>query len=522
MTGDRLAAKKVAFHAATQRIVEVLFLKIQKLLVVRRHGSIDEDVDAAEGIHHVADHRVNLWSFAQIDGVLCGFFSYEDIRSTAMDLKISEEFKDNKALQKMDFSDRYCKSLLLRWKLQRRRVTSILKKRPPVTEVEQRLAALRAKLAKYPLELILSSDETAIMFRAPFKYQYVEKDAARATGFIGSDEKERFTAILAASAAGITIPGAFILKCSTGANDQSKVKVIDAVLQCLGGEAAGWKVQHWTVRNLPLGKDGAVIDVMRKVLIHSDGSVVWVQKKGWNDAIGMCMYGDLVLAPIARKAGHDLAVVMDNCSSHCPAVVAAYLKQNCRTELLFLPPNMTDRLQVMDLVINGPMKAALRRERARQMRPQIDAFRSRLLSNKSAEFVPDLPSRHDGVTSCIAAIKRFNDSATIRNSIVKCFQDIGLVPFGQYSDGKAKYCHYTSHTEKIRAMPDVESGQDALSRSSMLARVDVCSREDDVVGSQGASLQTCEELCEADDGDSDAQLFDRDSDSADESDPEPK
>ena len=60
LAGDSLAGKKVTLHASAQRIVKVFFLKIQKLLVMRSHRGIDEDVDAAEKIDDLLDHRVNF------------------------------------------------------------------------------------------------------------------------------------------------------------------------------------------------------------------------------------------------------------------------------------------------------------------------------------------------------------------------------------------------------------------------------------------------------------------------------
>ena len=60
LPSDGLAGEKVALHAAAQRIVKIFFFEIQKLLVVRSHGGVDKDIDAAECIDDLLDHRFDF------------------------------------------------------------------------------------------------------------------------------------------------------------------------------------------------------------------------------------------------------------------------------------------------------------------------------------------------------------------------------------------------------------------------------------------------------------------------------
>jgi hypothetical protein len=56
---DRLAREKITLDAAVQRIVKSSSLKF-KLLVVRCHRRVDQDIDAAELGAYPLDHRLDL------------------------------------------------------------------------------------------------------------------------------------------------------------------------------------------------------------------------------------------------------------------------------------------------------------------------------------------------------------------------------------------------------------------------------------------------------------------------------
>ena len=77
-----------------------------------------------------------------------------------------------------------------------------------------------------------------------------------------------------------------------------------------------------------------------------------------------------------RKRGKAL-VVWDNCGPPKTGAVQAVTAENQLTTEE-LPPKMTDRLQVMDLVVNGPVKAGIRCARAEpdvQLLPDV-AYRA--------------------------------------------------------------------------------------------------------------------------------------------------
>jgi len=71
------------------------------------------------------------------------------------------------------------------------------------------------------------------------------------------------------------------------------------------------------------------------------------------------MYTDLILKPKADKTPEkNLFIWMDYCGPHKTACLDQVYK-DAHTEVGLLPPNMTSKLQVLDLVINGPIFAGL-------------------------------------------------------------------------------------------------------------------------------------------------------------------
>ena len=100
-----------------------------------------------------------------------------------------------------------------------------------------------------------------------------------------------------------------------------------------------------------------------RYLKHRDsGCIITSQYKAWNDTVRMAMYIDLILKPLADKQGGKFFLWMDNVSSHKVDLLDAIFKE-ANIEIGYFPPNMTQFLQVLDLIINGPLKAHVRRKR---------------------------------------------------------------------------------------------------------------------------------------------------------------
>ena len=103
-----------------------------------------------------------------------------------------------------------------------------------------------------------------------------------------------------------------------------------------------------------------------------------------------------------------------------------------------LPPNMTDLLQPMDLVVNAPLKAAIRQARGKSVYDAQQTYRSitesLLAEGKPYEsFHPPKPTLHDGLVTFMVTLLRFTE-AKFEASLRACFAKVGLSPAvgGQY------------------------------------------------------------------------------------------
>mmetsp|Transcript_16544 Transcript_16544/g.35865 ORF Transcript_16544/g.35865 Transcript_16544/m.35865 type:complete len:92 (-) Transcript_16544:46-321(-) len=90
------------------------------------------------------------------------------------------------------------------------------------------------------------------------------------------------------------------------------------------------------------------------------------------DTAGVAMWAELLLGPyVLTKLGGKACLIWDKCGPHnVPTLREIFNAINVNTENL--PPNMTDELQPMNLVVNAPLKAAIRSDRCDKM---FDAFR---------------------------------------------------------------------------------------------------------------------------------------------------
>lgn len=121
----------------------------------------------------------------------------------------------------------------------------------------------------------------------------------------------------------------------------------------------GWNVVLWT-KELTI----AGIQATHKcwyIIQPSTGHVITSQFKAWNDTVRMIMWLETVVKPFIEKLG-KLLIWFDNCGCHKTDTVDNVI-ESLEVKVACLPPNMTGVLQVLDLVVNGPMKAHSRKLR---------------------------------------------------------------------------------------------------------------------------------------------------------------
>ena len=85
------------------------------------------------------------------------------------------------------------------------------------------------------------------------------------------------------------------------------------------------------------------------------GHVITSQYKAWNDTVRMIMWLETVVKPLKARLG-KLMIWFDNCGCHKTSLVDDVIVE-LGVQVACLPPNMTGVLQVLDLVVNGPLKA---------------------------------------------------------------------------------------------------------------------------------------------------------------------
>jgi hypothetical protein len=173
------------------------------------------------------------------------------------------------------------------------------------------------------------------------------------------------------------------------------------------------------------------------------------------------MWIDVQLGPWAQRMQRRVLLVWDNCGSHLTAPVIATMKEHhIATEPL--PVNMTDLLQPMDLTVNGPLNAAVRRERCRALFFAMQSWRMAHLTVENAEllkpveerkpivyaeFNPPKPTIYDGLRTLFKTLTVRFTTPSFRAGLARTFVYVGLAP----ADAEGRYVNYTRHVERTKA-----------------------------------------------------------------------
>ena len=379
--------------------------------------------------------------------------SYAIIERAAADARMQAQFEKDAKVQKLKFSRMWIKGFLKRSSLQRRRTTTTQKEVPPPEKVRARMEEIQAVIEQggYTPAQIHNSDETGMCWGAGPKQQFVPETAARATA-PPSDEKARFTTLETGDAAGNMLPSFHIIKCDAkGGNDLSRTRVIHKLHLEKGFTAAeGWELWLWekTLRLETKVKGQIVVTpttFKRPYIFNREKlTVVTCQNKAWMDTAGIAMWVELQYGPyVAESCGGKAVLVWDNCGPHKVTALQEIFKENgIRTETL--PPNMTDQLQVMDLVVNAPLKAGIRRERCSQLYEYFQLFKNERYKQlakpahvrKMPAWDPPKPKLVDGLRTVLKVEETTLRTAKFKESMRKCFIAVGLVKESDFNHFK--------------------------------------------------------------------------------------
>ena len=116
---------------------------------------------------------------------------------------------------------------------------------------------------------------------------------------------------------------------------------------------------------------------------------------------------ELVMKPIKQRLV-KLMLWCNNCGSHKTSSVKEVITETI-IDVAFLPPNMTGELQVLDLVVNGPIKAHIKNKRAMRLSECFQIFEKERLADmelpldqrKNIEFSPPKPMMLEGMKDLI-------------------------------------------------------------------------------------------------------------------------
>eukprot|EP01043_Picozoa_sp_COSAG02_P031271 COSAG02_NODE_2032_length_10063_cov_11.627057_8_plen_223_part_00 len=154
------------------------------------------------------------------------------------------------------------------------------------------------------------------------------------------------------------------------------------------------------------------------------------------------MWADTGLRNVGRKL-----VIWDNCGPHKVDAVRAVFKEH-GIAVVELPPNMTDRLQVIDLVTNGPLKSGMRRKRVTDLYDYMTTWRfkrAKALADGETlpPFDPPKPNVATALRNLFTVEMQVCQQASYKQSIRDCFY---------------KACQFPDANGEFRRYVDVKSG----------------------------------------------------------------
>jgi hypothetical protein len=208
------------------------------------------------------------------------------------------------------------------------------------------------------------------------------------------------------------------------------------------------------------------------------------------DSVGVLMWLELQFGSlIAESPTKRALLVWDNCAPHLSDSVKACLSRY-NVEMKTLPPNTTSSLQVMDLCVNAPLKARIRRERCEALFHYFTTFQLRALyakqqGNEPPVFNPPKPIRESILKLVFETVTQNFQSSAFKEAVQRVFAQVGLV-----ADQQGKFRSFSS--------PGPQS--ETITYSEILSDTYVCSKAQDVVD---PAYHSSESSCDDDDHDTD-------------------
>jgi hypothetical protein len=361
------------------------------------------------------------------------------------------------SVSKLSFSQDYIHDFLYRNGLRRRRITAERElKRPAPKEIFEWQEEMRALIINKGVKHIINGDETGLYYCADPRDQYCAEDERRGVG-LGGDKKKRVTGMLAGTSDGTMLPPFIILKTSSVKADMSQTTILhksileDELFRSKtsdDGEPT-WEWNFWTSRGVHTlsGESEAKEHYFKFPFLRNrdTGAIATIQGNVRMDGPHFCMWLDLVVKPflVQKLRNEPTLLILDSFKGHLTEMVKEKLKTPAfadRLRIEFMPVNMTDKLQVMDLVVNGPLKAHMRSVRTQALFDPFQVFLRNRKINSKLEWAPPIPTTSEGLDLTLQACSKVFGDGNFIAGVQKAFVKIGLVP-----DASGTYVNYASH-----------------------------------------------------------------------------
>lgn len=381
-------------------------------------------------------------------------YSYAVIIEAALVVQKQFSWGYDSSIKNLLFGSHRVRNFLTHANMRRRKITTDDKKIPEDEEII-RIMKIGQDLIRefgYGPDNIINMDETAFTYAIGPEFMYVPTDQSRAKNIGISNMKLRITAVVSVFANGQFAPLMIIIKHSISSlerPDQSRMTVVRDLYKKDDdfGEKDGWKLILWE-KELTLGGITAVHKCY--YIINDDtGEVITSQYKAWNDTVRMIMWLETVIKPLKEKLG-KLLIWFDNCGCHKTALVDDVIN-SLQIHVACLPPNMTGILQVLDLVVNGPLKAHSRKLRGSRSVAcfQEFALRYEVETHKRPEdrilhvFEPPKPSMLQGITDLFELFATGFKEPKFQAGIVRSFISTGCLQVHNADNNVVDFVQYT-------------------------------------------------------------------------------
>ena len=373
-----------------------------------------------------------------------------------MKVQASGRWINDEKIQALEFSSHWVRKLLTRANMRRRKITTDDKNVPSDEEIT-RIMNIGQKMYidfRHNRDTTINMDETAFTYAIGPEYMYCPPDQQRAQNIGIPNTFLRITAVVAVSANGQFLPLFIIIKHSVSSEDrpdQSGMRVIrDLHSKNKGfGVDDGWDLIKWTKELTIKGitENHACYYIINKVT----GNVITSQFKAWNDSVRMIMWLETIIKPLKEKLG-KLLIWFDNCGCHKTAVVDDVISE-LGVQIACLPPNMTGVLQVLDLVVNGPLKAHTRNLRGARI---VECFQDFIKQYKEESvkdvhvrtlptFHPPKPEMLQGIQDLFDLIAGGFTEQKFIDGVRRSFVSTGCAPLDDCDVSQPLFKQYSKH-----------------------------------------------------------------------------